>query len=74
MFGSNNSTLLKGISTKKGIVTGKITNADLEVNELGIQSIQDLVKAIENGETYINIITEQNPDGELRGQIELLTW
>lgn len=31
--------------------------------------LTDLVTAMNNGETYVNINTEQNPDGEIRGQI-----
>ena len=29
----------------------------------------DLVKAIQNGEAYVNVHTVQNPDGAIRGQI-----
>jgi len=28
-----------------------------------------LVAAMDSGETYVNIHTAQNPDGEIRGQI-----
>jgi hypothetical protein len=29
----------------------------------------DLVKAIQNGEAYVNVHTVQNPNGAIRGQI-----
>ncbi|MGH9982655.1 MAG: CHRD domain-containing protein [Nitrososphaeraceae archaeon] len=32
-------------------------------------AISDLLSAMKNGSTYINIHTEQYPDGEIRGQI-----
>jgi hypothetical protein len=31
--------------------------------------LTNLATAMSNGETYVNIHTEQNPDGEIRGQI-----
>jgi len=30
---------------------------------------RDLIKALEIGETYVNVHTEKNPNGEIRGQI-----
>jgi hypothetical protein len=31
--------------------------------------LSDLITAMQNGATYVNIHTQQNPDGEIRGQI-----
>lgn len=44
--------------------TGSIT-ADTGV----FQYVTDLTTPMSDGETYVNIHTEQNPDGEIRGQI-----
>jgi hypothetical protein len=33
------------------------------------KQISDLVTAMNNGSTYINVHTVQNPNGEIRGQI-----
>jgi CHRD domain len=33
------------------------------------KQITDLVKLIEEGRAYTNVHTEQNPDGEIRGQL-----
>jgi hypothetical protein len=32
-------------------------------------TMQDLIAALKNGTTYINVHTEQNPNGEIRGQL-----
>jgi len=32
-------------------------------------AVIDLIKAMERGETYVNVHTEENPNGEIRGQI-----
>jgi hypothetical protein len=56
------------------IFSGPILNvnvnsaADLEGPLAGL-TLQDLRAAMEAGETYINVHTELNPDGEIRGQI-----
>lgn len=48
--------------------SGTLTESDFTINggpsgwEAGLQAIRD-------GETYINIHTEQNPEGEIRGQL-----
>jgi hypothetical protein len=48
--------------------TGSITPDKLEGPMAGKQ-LTDLATAMSNGETYVNIHTEQNPNGEIRGQI-----
>ena len=50
------------------LLSGRITADDL-VGPLAGQSIGALAQAIQNGEIYVNIHTEQNPSGEIRGQL-----
>lgn len=53
-----------------GILTsGNITNAALEGPMAG-KTLIDLNKAMELGETYVNVHTEEHPNGEIRGQIK----
>jgi hypothetical protein len=33
------------------------------------KTIPDLIAAMKNGSTYVNVHTEQNPEGEIRGQL-----
>ncbi len=47
---------------------GNITADKLEGPMEG-KTISDLQNAMNNGTTYVNIHTEQNPNGEIRGQI-----
>ena len=49
--------------------TGTITAAMLEGPMEG-KPISELALTGANGSLYINIHTEQNPNGEIRGQIE----
>jgi CHRD domain len=50
--------------------TGSFTAADLEGPMTG-QPFQELGTAALNGGLYVNIHTETNPNGEIRGQIQL---
>jgi hypothetical protein len=62
-------TLFKNDSpTNEVSETGSITVDKLEGPMAGKQ-LTDLVTAMRNGEIYVNIHTEQNPNGEIRGQI-----
>src|SRR5215216_1437504 len=62
-------TLFKNDSpTNEVSETGSITADKLEGPMAGKQ-LTDLVTAMSNGETYVNVHTEQNPNGEIRGQI-----
>jgi len=56
---------------KSGILArGTITSDKLEGPLKGKQ-ISDLVKLIEDGNAYANVHTQQNPKGEIRGQIQI---
>jgi hypothetical protein len=62
-------TLFKNDSPNNEVSeTGSIIADKLEGPMAGKQ-LTDLITAMSNGETYVNIHTEQNPNGEIRGQI-----
>ena len=48
---------------------GKVTSSDLQGSLAGKQ-ISDLVDIIKNGQAYVNVHTDQNQNGEIRGQID----
>lgn len=50
------------------LAQGTITSADL-IGPLAGASLADLISLIEAGQTYVNVHTDQNPGGEIRGQI-----
>ena len=50
------------------LVEGKVTAVDLQ-GPLKGKTVNDLVLLINNTKTYVNIHTEQYPNGEIRGQI-----
>ena len=52
------------------LAKGNIT-ADTFQGPMAGKQITDLVTAMQNGETFVNIHTQQNPNGEIRGQIML---
>jgi hypothetical protein len=54
------------------LTEGSITSANL-MGPLQGQELSDLITLMENGQAYVNVHTEQNPDGEIRGTIELDT-
>jgi hypothetical protein len=57
-----------GITVRRGIIRGVLTSRDL-TGPLSGRSLQDLIRNMEAGNTYVNVHTIQNPDGEIRGQI-----
>ncbi|GGF28830.1 CHRD domain-containing protein [Halobacillus andaensis] len=71
LFGANLMTLeeQEGITTRRGKITGTITDKDIEDNDVGIHDVADLLKFMRKKLTYVNVHTEQNPGGEIRGQI-----
>jgi CHRD domain len=50
------------------LAEGNATAANLEGPMAGKQ-ISDLITAMQNGTTYVNVHTVENPNGEIRGQI-----
>jgi hypothetical protein len=47
---------------------GKITSADLQ-GPLSGEQLSDLAKLMQDRNTYVNVHTQQNQNGEIRGQI-----
>jgi CHRD domain len=56
------------ITTPLQMGKGKITSSDLQ-GPLAGKQISDLVDLMKNGGTYVNVHTNQNQNGEIRGQI-----
>jgi CHRD domain-containing protein len=50
-------------------VSGTITSADLK-GPLAGKQITDLIRLIEDGKAYVNIHTDQNSNGKIRGQLK----
>ena len=49
-------------------IRGNISDSSLKGPMQG-KTLEDLVAAMDSGQTYVNIHTAQHPDGEIRGQI-----
>ena len=58
-----------GISVDRGVVTGIIVECDL-VGPLQGMSLLELAREMEAGNTYVNVHTENHPNGQIRGQIK----
>jgi hypothetical protein len=67
LFKADNQTGTGAINGR--LAGGTISNDMLEGPMVGKSLEGDLVKAIQNGEAYVNVHTAQNPDGAIRGQI-----
>jgi CHRD domain-containing protein len=65
-------TLFKADSPT-GVISGNLANGTITPSNLEGQMqgalFRDFIKALEIGETYVNVQTEKNPNGEIRGQI-----
>jgi CHRD domain len=62
--GENGQPLTAPLSLGKG----KITSSDLQ-GPLAGKQISDLVNIIKSGQAYVNVHTDKNQNGEIRGQI-----
>jgi hypothetical protein len=53
------------------LMNGKLTSgnitADMLEESMAGKQIANLTTAMKNGETYVNVHTQQNPSGEIRG-------
>jgi hypothetical protein len=65
LFGPNKF----GISVRRGVVRGTLTNQDL-IGPLQGKTLRDLITEFEDGNAYVNVHTSRNPDGEIRGQVK----
>lgn len=65
---SSSSSSGGGTAMTSNSVSGTIRSTDLK-GPLEGKQITDLVKLIEDGRAYTNVHTEQNPNGEIRGQL-----
>lgn len=65
-------SLFSGAETQVNgeLVQGTITAGDL-IGTLQGGTLQDLIELIEAGNAYVNVHTDQNPGGEIRGQLTL---
>jgi len=52
-----------------GLAEGSITAKDL-VGDLKGKTVEDLVQIIKAGEAYVNVHTDANAEGEIRGQLK----
>ena len=56
---------------------GTITDETIaagRAEEAQTQTVDQLIQQIDAGEAFVNVHTEANPDGELAGQIEPVSW
>ncbi|SEO56061.1 CHRD domain-containing protein [Halogranum amylolyticum] len=60
--------LEQGVTENGVLAEGTVTADDL-VGPLAGASLADLVDGMENGNTYVNVHTEEVPSGEIRGQL-----
>lgn len=52
-----------------GILAEGVITADDLIGTLAEHSLEDLLELMRSGGTYVNVHTEDNPGGEIRGQI-----
>lgn len=51
------------------LAEGTLTGKDL-MGSLGGKSVQDLAKLLKSGGAYVNVHTDEYPNGEIRGQVK----
>ena len=52
------------------VLDGKISASDLQGPMQG-KTVKDLKSAMNNSQTYVNILTGEHPDGEIRGTVKI---
>ncbi|WP_144730494.1 CHRD domain-containing protein, partial [Candidatus Nitrosocosmicus arcticus] len=62
-------TLFNFTSAQNEVSENGTITADMLEGEMQGMTIADLITAMKDGNTYVNFHTEQNPNGEIRGQI-----
>jgi CHRD domain len=67
--------LFNASSTPTGPVTGQLAEGQITpanfVGPLQGMQLDDLITLMQNGTAYVNVHTEQNPQGEIRGTVQL---
>lgn len=74
-FGENGPV---GVTLHAGLIEGKFQGTLAEDtistpddgNDCGWADLDDVLAAVSSGDTYVNVHTEANPGGEIRGQID----
>jgi CHRD domain len=61
-----------GSATTSTSIGGTITSADLK-GPLSGKQIPDLIRLMQDGKGYVNVHTGQNTNGEIRGQLKILS-
>ncbi|WP_261133420.1 CHRD domain-containing protein [Bacillus sp. Marseille-Q3570] len=54
---------------QNGLIAGTITDKNIISNDEGVENVSDLILLMDEGLMYINVSTDQHPEGEIRGQI-----
>ncbi|HJS64439.1 MAG TPA: CHRD domain-containing protein, partial [Nitrososphaeraceae archaeon] len=62
------SITINGNNQNSLAASGTINSLDLQGTLKG-RNISDLITLMESGDAYVNVHSESNPDGEIRGQI-----
>ena len=65
-------TLPHGDSPEGPVFVGTVRERDFTPVEGGPQTFAEALTAIRDGDTYVNVHTEQNPSGEIRGQLRAM--